>query len=375
MHCGNEIETVQSTNNYIQPQYILNLRPINDTMYIHVEENVDSLSQKINIFYQNNTPFLSLIEPFSGALSIYNISSNHLVKKLSFKELLKYKRLVNLSVYVKNFDSLFVANQLNLYLFDSSGAIQFSVDLQKDHYPAWISLGNEAPPILKNNLIYAKAFCALNVKSFEELKEWRSLYGISGGSSKAQLYYPLPTIYQTNLYGSYFFDYNYCYNQKSNFVFSFPADTNIYETNLADYHIAYCGKSQSQKNDISALSQEDLSQKSKNKGYLLRGSYGPIFFDPYKKRYLRVFKSKISEQEFQLGKREKRQGVIILDEGFKIIGESFIDNNVLLKTIFFTPEGKIYARIKTTEKHSLTFIGLSYDNNMEEIENNSSTVH
>jgi hypothetical protein len=176
-----------------------------------------------------------------------------------------------------------------------------------------------------------------------------------------ELYYQLPEIYQENLYGYSFLDYSYCHNDRGNFVFSFAADTNIYETNLKDYHVAYYGKSRFQAGPIKPVTKEDLRRDDSYKLYALRDSYGPIFYDPYKKRYLRQAKQKITEADFLAKNTSKKRTVIIFNEQFKIIGESETDDQFSFSSIFFTESGGIYARVNPGDEHALHFARLVYE--------------
>ena len=95
--------------------------------------------------------------------------------------------------------------------------------------------------------------------------------------------------------------------------------------------------------------------------YLLRDSYGPIYFDPYAKRYLRVARSSISKADVDAKIRIKKQHLIIFDDQFKIIGESPVNDSMYLHMVFFTKEGNIYARTNAKDEYALHFVRLVYN--------------
>jgi hypothetical protein len=175
------------------------------------------------------------------------------------------------------------------------------------------------------------------------------------------LYYHLPELYQNNLYGFNFLNYNYCYNNHGRFVFSFPADTNIYETDLAGCHVAYYAKSRFHSGNITPVSKEELQGNDAGyKQYKLRDSYGPVYFDPFRKRYLRLAKQKISAADYTNKKLERKESVIVFNENFKIIGELEITDDFAFSTLFFTSNGDMYARVKPGDEYALHFVRLEY---------------
>jgi hypothetical protein len=168
-------------------------------------------------------------------------------------------------------------------------------------------------------------------------------------------------MYQYSLYGDHFLDYNFCLNNKENFVFSFPADTNIYESNLSDYHVAYYAKSLFQQKPITPLTIADLKEDEiKFKQYKIREAYGSIFFDPFKKRYLRLAKQKIDEADYDAKNRDRKQSIIIFDENFRIIAESEVPTNLAFNTLIFSSTGSMYIRVNSSDENALHFARLAY---------------
>ena len=178
----------------------------------------------------------------------------------------------------------------------------------------------------------------------------------------------MPSLYRENLYGYSFLEYSSCVNDQGNFVFSFPADTNIYETNLTGLNNAYFAKSRFQTSTIASVAQSTIDSGQGRKEYYLRDSYGTIYYDPHHKRYLRFAKQKIRESDYLANKKERKRSVIIFNEDFKIIGESAVADSLGFKTIFITPKGSIYIRTNAGDEQALHFVRLEYSDKVQQPE-------
>lgn len=359
--CRDETRTVRSSYKFITPEYgNITINIANDTIAFPLKENVYNTIKSFNVFNQNGIEYISFYDQRSETINIYDFQKRLLVKNISIKDCFKKRRLFKTTAYIINFDSIFINNITSLYLLDSSGTIRESVDFLKRPKNAWAVFENSNPLIVKNNKAFAAVRPNVDESSFRALRKWKVLYSFDLENKKAVLHYNLPNIYHKNLYGYQFLDFSYCHNNRGNFVFSFPADTNIYETNLDDYHIAYFAKSRFQVGDIKPVKKEEIKQDQGHKQYKLRDSYGAIFFDPFRKRYFRQAKQKISVADYEAKKLERKQSVIVFNEDLKIIGESEITNDFAFSTIIFTSNGNMYARINPRDEYALNFVRLEY---------------
>jgi hypothetical protein len=145
-------------------------------------------------------------------------------------------------------------------------------------------------------------------------------------------------------------------------VYSFWADTLIYETDLADYNISYYGKSSFQKAVNTPMSKEELLIKDNFIKYGAKDCYGAIYFDKTTKRYLRVSKSGLTDRtQYNTARNKRKQRLIIFDENFKIIGESFIPEDISLNELFITSAGGIYARTNVKDEYAINFAKLQFN--------------
>jgi hypothetical protein len=360
--CTGETNTIPSVYKYIEPQYNdIKLAVTGDTIHFILNDHTFNAIRSFNVFSQNRHDYISFYDERSQTINIYDFQTRHLIKKIRLKKCLKTKSFYKTSVYSKNFDSIFVNNVNKLYLLDSAGAVLKTIDFVKKSNYIWAVFENTNPLVVKDNQIYASVRPYVDETSIKALKKWKVLYKFDFENDRSVLLYNLPKMYQENLYGYHFLDYNYCFNNRGNFVFSFPADSTVYETNLRDYHVAFYAKSRFQTSDISPVNKEDLKGGDLGyRQYKLRDSYGPIFFDPFKKRYLRLAKQKMNEADIQAKKKERKESIIIFNEDLKIIGESELPDDFAFATLFFSPNGNMYARINAKDEYALHFVRLEY---------------
>lgn len=352
---------IPSSYLFIQPEYTdIYLSQQKDSVDFDLDEDTYNQIRSINYFNKGNDEFISFYDARSQSVNIYNFDSKQLIKRIELKKWLPDPHLKFTSVSVQNFDSIFIANIGKLYLFDSAGVMKKDIQCLGG-VNAIITVNYSNPLIVNGNTVYTGVKANVDELSSKSISGWRALYSLNLEDHSQKLLYQLPDMYQEHILGERFMRSGYCFNNKGNFVISFSADTNIYETNLADYHAAYFGKSQYQSGDISPVPEIELKMKNGFKQFTIRDSYGPIYYDPYKKRYLRVARQKISAELYETNKWQRQSSFIIFDEKFKIIGESKFPADLSYSSIFFTPDGGIYSQVNSNDEYALHFVRLAYD--------------
>lgn len=338
--------------------YRTTLQVLADTIHFPLSENVYNEIKSQNIFVHNGMEMIAFFDRKSGTIIIYQLPSGHLYKTIDIKKAFKNNKPYKGTVYFKNFDSIFVTNDIFLYLIDTTGRTINRFDYSEEN---WIHFDNSRPPVIVGNHLFAATRATGNLNTFKSLKNWRIIsdFNLSENGKTKELY-QLPELYLKNYFGYQFLDYGYCVNDQGNFVFSFPGDPNVYESNLADFHRSYSVKSRFQKSPIMPVDKKILDSGLDSREYAIRDSYGSIFFDPYHKRYLRQAKQKKSLADFLARTGDRKQTIIILDEHFNIIGESEVSKDLFFDSIFFTKDGRIYTRINTKDEYALHFVRLSY---------------
>src|ERR1044072_6980238 len=349
--------------NYIVPDYRdISLCETEDSLYLKLMGNTYNSIRSVNYFSVGNGDYIGLYDKMSVSYNIYDLNSQLLVNRIKLDSSIRHKDLSkHTTVFCENFDSLCLISELTMYLLDRSHTVKDTIDFQTDPVMVFGSFGTGTPPLILKDKIYLSATPFLSRRKKKDIKKWRVLYEIDMKTKETNLLFKLPQRYQDSLYGYYFFGSSYCLNNKGRVVFSFPADTNIYESDLDTSYLAYSGRSIFHKEDINAVSQDEfVGEEGAEKDFLLRVSYREIFFDPKCKMYLRIAEHHITEREYLLGKREKEKSIIFLNDNFKIIGESKVPEDILLSTIFFTKDGRMYARKKSRDEYGLHFIHLEY---------------
>jgi hypothetical protein len=358
--CHDKGEVAKAVYKYIKPVYAnIGLKTVGDTLHFTLSEHTSQRIEALNLFNDRSTIYMSFYDRGSKSLNVYDFYSGKLIRKVQLYNWIKSGKLDKASIFVKNFDSIYVTTLSSLYLLDSAGTIKGKLESPEDisNRPY---ITSTSPVVFKDSMVYMCIKPSINDKSLKAQREWRPLYGIDINDKRKTAYYSLPEIYQNNLLGYAFVDYGYCVNDKGNFVFSFAADPNLYETNLADYHVAYFGRSKFQKGDIEPVSKEQLQKEDGYKVYSLRDSYGEVLFDPHRKRYLRLAKQRMTETDFQSKKGRKKKSIILFDENLKIIGETLLDEGISFSFILFPNDGSIYTRTRYDDKKALHFVRLAY---------------
>ncbi len=374
VHCGCQQTTGEpkSIYKYIEPTYgNIQLATTRDTLSFQLDDTTYNAIKSFNLFLHKGTEYISFYDQRSETINVYNFETKKLKGKISMKNWFKGHSLYKTSTYVKNFDSIYVTNLNTLYLFDRHGKKKWGIDFPGKTDVARAFFDNTCQPVFKDGQLFAAVSPGVDYNSLEKMKKWKVLYQFGGENNKARLHIDLPDIYWHNLYGSQFIKYNFCFNNQGHFVFSFPADTNIYVTDLKDYYVAYYAKSRFQKEAIAPLKKDQLQDDIAFKQYKLRDSYGPIFFDPYKKRHLRLAKQKFREEDYKTNEQDRKQTVIIFDEKMHIIGESALPDGLSFSSLIFSANNSMYARVNGADENALHFVRLEYkelpDNSLHQL--------
>jgi hypothetical protein len=337
------------------------MKTVADTLHLALNDSTFNNIKSMNLFIDHDAEYLCIYDENSGSINMYDLLSQRLIKKVLPRKCLPDKRLYKTSVYCKNFDSIFISNnEKKLYMMDSSGIIKDAAKFSSKVFINVTRFQNTTPLVSSDSLIYTSIRPSGLISSIEKAREANVMYRFDFFNNRKVLLYRYPVRYLNHLYGYNFLEYSYCFNNKGHFVFSFPADSNLFETDLDKLHIAHFAKSQWQQGDIMPMRKEDMHNDSSYKQFQIRDVYGAVFFDPYQKRYLRFFKQKISEADFAAKKYDRKATILIFDEDLRIIGESIWPKEVDFKTLFFTKDGGMYARVNRQDENALHFIRLTY---------------
>lgn len=349
----------------IKPDYDdVKIHSTRDTMIFPLEQNILPTSIAFNYCEINGMQYISFTDNMTQTINVYDFQNRRLVSQIEMGKIPNVGGGTKKSAHVKNFDSIYVSNIYQLYQIGVDGNVKNVFDLRDENLTvtSQIAVSNVIPPIFVDDRLYLAAYPNLFDSKLTDMKKWRVLCRINLKTGSHSFVYPLPKIYEKNLYGAPFLMPYYCYNKKKQFVFSFGADSDIYVTDLDSYNISYKGGSRFLSKVIEPVinPRELMSGEGTTKAFLKRDSYGPIYYDSYRKRYLRVAERRIGTQALISKDWKKEHSLIILDENFKIIGESLIDKELNLYTLFISPQG-VFARTDAQlDENNLYFVRLDY---------------
>ncbi len=367
MSCQEKSGTARSEYIPIAPEYgRVGIVVLQDTISFPLTEHTYNRVKPFNLFTEKGITYIAFYDKRSVSINIFEYKTRKNITVIPILGLFPSKDLRKVSAYVSCFDSIFIATVNKLTLIDSTRKAYRSIGFLRNPKLSLAEIATDAPPVVRDGHFYTAVGSYADGNSPSSVRKWRLVYDFDLGANSASLLYHYPERYSDRLYGSVFLDQSYCINDSGRFVFSFMADSCIYETNFAQHHKAYLAKSRHQNGDIEGFSEAELKDpKRKLKNVLIRDTYSSIYFDAHRKRYLRVMRSGISEAAFDARVRTKPTRLIILDEKFRIIGESDVPSGISTSALFFSPDGEIYARVNERDEHAIHFVRLSYSDEKE----------
>lgn len=333
---------------------------------------VDSITANKFVYFNfqqiKEKPVLAFLDLNKRYYNIYNIKTTSVIAKLDMQKLnIGSRRITSTKIYIKNFDSIYVYANMNIYLIDSTMKVKDSIELLFSPYRASSFFRNEVPPVFIGNEMFVVAYPTLDQREMNDRKKWNMMYKINWAKHKSSLFYPLPKQFLDSVYEKLLLSPYYTYNTKKEyFVFSLPIDSNIYVTNFKTFGHFYSSASQYVKGHVPAYSKSDLADaEAQLKANLNRDIYGPIYYDYTTNRYIRISQQRLSVKDYNSKTLIKEHSVIILDEHFRIIGESLIDRTVSLSSLMVTENG-IYARADINKNEDTVYlVRLAYKINNE----------
>jgi hypothetical protein len=351
---------------FFPPEYNqVMLKASSDTLKFAFPDTLYYKIQAFNVFTEGNNEFISFFDSKEignkkQSILIYNFENKKLITRIPITRFITNSGPFYTSVFIKGFDSIFIFDETSLRLFDSAGKVKHKIDLLgAKPQMGFYNTGN--PPVFCNSNLYMGVKPPVSKITFESLINEHVIYKFDFKTNDAKLIYSFPAIYYKQYFGYPLLHSSYCYNDSNRFVFSFAADTNIYETDFEEYNRSYFGKSRMQKEVIKPLTKLERTRLEENsKNYFLNDSYGQIYFDRSMSRYLRVILHKITTTEYE-GKGNKVQSVLILDRGFRVIGESYFPAGLDMRQMFFSSDGSIYTQVIRKSKSDIEFVRLVYE--------------
>lgn len=324
-------------------------------LYDSISFSLDSITSNITKAseYNNENEFFSFLS-HNHEILVFDYLRRKEVKRISSKGL-------DVTSYtIRNLDSIIVLDYSKkaIFLINSLGDILQKYNIRSSiSYPPF-PVTKIAPIIFKRDkIIFTGNFSG---EYIDETKNNRPVTGIYDMKTKEIVYaVSYPQIYRDYNYGSGLFRWVYAtYNDSLNtMVYSFPADHNLVtaSNNFAETQVYYAGSKYI--DGIYSLSQKKfmpLGSEEKIRHFAENHSYANILYDKFRNVYYRIVEIK-TKYEGMPG-WSKDISVIILDNNFKIIGETLIGsiNSVNRYTIFVNEKG--LHLLQNSDEDFMTFL-------------------
>lgn len=323
-----------------------------------LDEDTGPVSLDVN-YVENETGGLYVhFNSYRSKFLLYNYSTGTLKKKISF---------------IKTYPPPSCANFYNcdtiIFIYDSERNIIILLD----------SLGNEFRKIDTNVEKFNFTKRSISCKTFNPLlfrgdKIFYSHLLYTEGYPKSSKYelslggaFNINTGIRDNFiyFPDFYFQANWGYTNYRQIYHCFNEDEMIVSFAAADFLYKYSLNTYSL-DSVRATSQyikkiEPLSTKSeintnleKSARYFASNpSYGPVYYDKYRKVYYRFAELPRKKGEFDpndpMGSVRKPQSIIILDKDFRKIGETKIGDKYIILNTIITPDGILLNRLETDE--------------------------
>jgi len=325
------------------------------------KDSIQYTTKEYDVTYQNGNSYLIAKNIGENRLIGYELNTQEKIfeippNKLSFP----IEQGEVASVYVHNFDSIFIAQTYQLTLLDSTGNIKSQIPLNDGS--SKYALGNlhgDSPVFYDSRMesLYFQTYCW-------KCPQHKTSYYTSHVSSSLNLKtkevqaLPIsyPMSYQENYYG--FANHVYGTYTDSLNIYTFPMTPNIYLYNryTKDYQ-ELGGKSEYQKQSPYALSrQQKDDDKAKIEHFNRATLYYKVHYDPFRKYYYRFFSPALPEknEDGLFTKYSDRDHILmIFDEQFKLIDEIKLEGKHQVFFTFCTPKGLYVSRIDEKEGKGL----------------------
>jgi len=301
----------------------VSLQPI-DTLVIPIDAKTKYQSQFIQLFTIDNKEKIAVENKKKLSIQIYDLESRSLEKEIFFQNNGPNGIGKLFGFNFINMDSiiLLTGQYFKVYLSDSTGAIKNTFHLDE------LLPSLESVPITytKRPTFFdpkrAKLFiCASPENRYDKRGYFDAEIAmeLDMKNNTAEYIYKSPTEYRDNIYGAYFSHYSVVKKPDGKYVYAFPFDSEIFETDLKEYYHKYYAGSR-HFDQIPEMKPDDSYEEF----YIKSDSYKDFIYDQWRRVYYRVATQAINlvdENAIRKTWRDKVPSIIILDENLEKIGE------------------------------------------------------
>jgi hypothetical protein len=332
-----------------------------DTLLLPFDSGSKAHSSSINFFYYKNKPTLMIFSELNDNLLFYDLESKKIIRKTTLAR--QGKNSIGAgkvgACYI-NEDTLIVStSSYQLSIIDIEGNLKFKKSLLNPNFLEQPKTGTNFPAILNNDKLLIGTIPYIDTEKIEEFKKAFCLIQIDFKTSSTIPITKYPNSYQKGLYGANFaFNFSYTFNPNNNkIVWSFPIDDSLYVQDTSTNKIESYHCPSKYFSEIAPSKEKNMQDASiYTKFYIQSNSYGPIYYDKYRKVYYRFAERGVDEIRYKEKKWWKYNTIIILNEKFEKIGETEISENATNIQCFVSEKGFFIYEYQEKEEDNFAFI-------------------
>lgn len=347
---------VQTNNNFkqvIKNPYELKTDSL---VYFDVDSLTPYYSSCIQFAEVDDKPSLIIFNSTLSNIDFYTFGTPRLQTRM---ELRNNTAIDN----IKYYDGVHYHSNDSIFLVSSAaGKVCLVSDSQKvirmydihasdsNNYFSSPTVGSTSPLVKDGNTIFINGLFGERIDPFGVIKsgQIRNLLlriDLHTGMNVSSVGYPAS--YEGNFWGPHMMSYYTAYNPiKKQIVYSFPANHNVVCVSL-DGSIVEFQAGSVLFDEIHSMNKDQIPNEARNKYYLSNPSYGPIYYDKYRHVFYRIANNAITDEELESGDTQlssiKPTSIIILDENFKLLGETVLPRFSYTETMAFVAPDGLYV--------------------------------
>jgi hypothetical protein len=315
-------------------------------------------------YYENNDKqFYLILNDYRSKYLVYDYQTGDLLTKFTLN---RYQNPYGW--YFNSFDSIFVcARGLEnlIFIADSSGNQKYRKNTESDLYDSTVPevLCTPTNPVLfrGDTMFYSRIVVGVDpgIAKRSEIV-LGGAYNLKTGERYNCIYYP--HFMFINYYGFIHYWYNHTCFSERDMIVSFVASEYLYKYSLQDFSsdsVMCCSDFFSGiKPMTGSLRKVSYSQEKSARYYASSPSYYAVFYDKYRKLYYRIAELPNKKREFDksnpMESVRKRQTIIVLDQNFNKVAETYIGKSYRIANTLITPDGLLLSR-RDPDESTITY--------------------
>lgn len=347
--------------------YTHTLQP-SDTLYFNLDSATHNMSSSITYFEQEGKEYLAYFSESDNTIKYFDFETKNIVDKTLLNQEGTDGVGKNITgVSFINSDTILVSTgTYQMSIVNRDGKLKYKRSFTK---PVVSEVNVIAEPdfsvthkgIKLNHHIWIPVNAYISYSEKDEFTTTPSLYHLDLTNDKIKAVMRYPDVYTKGSYGLNFADFFFDYNaKKKSLIWSFAADESLHILDLMTNKVISQRAESKYFSEVPAANQlEEFEEYTKF--FLLSNSYGPLYYDPYQKIYVRFAERAISKEQYNNREWWKKRSAIILNEDFKVLGEVEFSIYINHHMSFVTREA-IYFLLTNDVEDKMTFVGFKLKN-------------